>query len=172
MFTANQFVVASSSLRLMNRDNSCGHSPYVTSPLTRRWVWLLWILLAFCQAYVPQNIAYYWKLFILHYMQVLCRSRLCKAYHVYLLYLILQQQLSHLNSPKLDQSQDSDIFYVWLCLVLNHEHVISHDSVWLQFVACTILLYNRIHMEGWKLWKIADRCAPWKISNGAEILIL
>jgi hypothetical protein len=31
--------------------NSCGNSPYVTSSLTRRWVCLSWICLAFCQVY-------------------------------------------------------------------------------------------------------------------------
>jgi hypothetical protein len=32
---------------------------------------------------------------------------------------------------------------------------------------CT-LLYNRIHMEGRSRVQIADRCAPWKISNSRE----
>jgi hypothetical protein len=36
-------------------------------------------------------------------------------------------------------------------LVLYREHVHSHAFVWLLLVACTILLYNRIHTEGWKL---------------------
>jgi hypothetical protein len=42
-------------------------------------------------------------------------------------------------------------FYVWLRLVLQHEHVHSHYFVWLLLVACTILLYNRIHTESSKL---------------------
>jgi hypothetical protein len=32
--------------------NSCGNSPYVTSSLTRRWLHLLWIRLAFRQVYI------------------------------------------------------------------------------------------------------------------------
>jgi hypothetical protein len=32
--------------------NPCGHSPYVTSYLTRGWVRLLWICLTFCQVYI------------------------------------------------------------------------------------------------------------------------
>jgi hypothetical protein len=32
--------------------NHCGHSPYVTSSLTRRWVCFLWICLAFRQTHV------------------------------------------------------------------------------------------------------------------------
>jgi hypothetical protein len=35
--------------------------------------------------------------FLLHYKQVLCQYRLCKADHAYLTYLMLQRQLSHLN---------------------------------------------------------------------------
>jgi hypothetical protein len=42
------------------------------------------------------------------------------------------------------------IFSVWLRFVLCCEHVHSHDFVWLLFVACTILLHNCIHTEGWK----------------------
>jgi hypothetical protein len=47
--TANQFALASSSLRLTTIDLfffqviPCSHSPYVTSSLTRRWVCLLLI---------------------------------------------------------------------------------------------------------------------------------
>jgi hypothetical protein len=43
-FTANQFVLASGPLRPTTRDffqlKSCDNSPYVTSSLTRRWVYL------------------------------------------------------------------------------------------------------------------------------------
>jgi hypothetical protein len=35
-------------------------------------------------------------------MQVLCQSRLCKADHAYIKYLMLQRQLSQLNGRKLD----------------------------------------------------------------------
>jgi hypothetical protein len=49
-FTANQFVLATSPLRLTTNNffsklNPCGHSPYVTSSLTRRWVCRLQLLL-------------------------------------------------------------------------------------------------------------------------------
>jgi hypothetical protein len=43
------------------------------------------------------------------------------------------------------------MFSVWLRLVLYYEHVHSHGFVWLLLAACTILLYNRAHTEGWKL---------------------
>jgi hypothetical protein len=48
-FTANQFVLEPSLLRL----NTCDHSPSVTFFLTR-WLCLLWICLAFRQVYVSQ----------------------------------------------------------------------------------------------------------------------
>jgi hypothetical protein len=54
-FTAKQFVLAPSPLGLTTRVffqlNPYSHSPYVTS-LTRRWVCLLWISLAFRQVCV------------------------------------------------------------------------------------------------------------------------
>jgi hypothetical protein len=57
-FNANQFVLASSPLRLMTRDlffpplSPCGNSPYVRAYLTRRCFCLLWLCLAFHHAYV------------------------------------------------------------------------------------------------------------------------
>jgi hypothetical protein len=58
-FTSNQFVLSPSPLRITTREffqlNPCGHSPYVTSPLTRGWVYLLWTCLAFCQVYVSHT---------------------------------------------------------------------------------------------------------------------
>jgi hypothetical protein len=43
-FTANQFVLTTSPLRLTTSNfifqlNTCGYNPYVTSSLTRGWVW-------------------------------------------------------------------------------------------------------------------------------------
>jgi hypothetical protein len=51
-FTAYQFVLATSLLRLTTSNfffqlNTCYHSPYVTSSLTRRWVCRLQLLLVF-----------------------------------------------------------------------------------------------------------------------------
>jgi hypothetical protein len=54
---------------------------------------------------------------------------------------MLQRQLSHFNGRKFDHCQvyAAYIFYVWLRLVLYHEHVHSLDFVWFLLVACTIL---------------------------------
>jgi hypothetical protein len=50
-FTANQFVLGPSPLRLTNRVffhlNPYSHTPYVTSSLMRRWVCLIWTCLVF-----------------------------------------------------------------------------------------------------------------------------
>jgi hypothetical protein len=111
--------------------------------------------------------ACYWKLFLLHYTQVLCQYRLYKADHAYLTSLFLQWQLSHLNDRKFDNRQvyASYIFYVWHCLVLCYGHVHSYDFVRLLLADCTVLLYNRKYMEVWML------CASLKISNSAENLL-
>jgi hypothetical protein len=51
----------------------------------------------------------------------------------------------------------------WLHLVLYREHVHFRDYVWLLLVACTIFLYNRIHMEGWK--PCTNRRPVWTLEN-------
>jgi hypothetical protein len=56
-FTADQFVFASSPLRLTTniyffRLNTCGHSPYVTFSLTRRWVYRLQLLLVLASSVI------------------------------------------------------------------------------------------------------------------------
>jgi hypothetical protein len=90
------------------RLNPCGHSPYVTSSLTRRWVCLFWICLAFRQVYISHiwHVIRVELFFLLHYTQVLCQYRLYRADHAYLTYLIPQRQSSHLNGRKRDHRHD------------------------------------------------------------------
>jgi hypothetical protein len=84
-FTANQFILAPNPLRITTREffrpNPCGHSPYVTSPLTRRWGCLLRIWLSLLSSVRIVHRACYWKFLLLHYIhvQVLCQSvtKLC-----------------------------------------------------------------------------------------------
>jgi hypothetical protein len=59
-FTINQFVLALSPLRLTARNfffhlNTSGHSPYVTSSLTRGWVCRLQLLLALANAFILRS---------------------------------------------------------------------------------------------------------------------
>jgi hypothetical protein len=56
-FTANQFVLATSPLRLTTNIfifqlNTCGYNPYVTSSLTRGWVCRLELLLVLASAVI------------------------------------------------------------------------------------------------------------------------
>jgi hypothetical protein len=107
-FPANQFVLAPSHLRPTTRLfflqlNPWGRSPYVTFPLTTEWVCLLRIGFTPVKCTIA-HIAYYRKFFLVHYIQVLSQSRLCKT-DVYLTFLMLQRQLNHLNSCKPDRRQ-------------------------------------------------------------------
>jgi hypothetical protein len=59
-FTANQFVLAPSPLRLTARNlffylNTCDHSPYVTSSLTRGWVCRLQLPLVLASAFILRS---------------------------------------------------------------------------------------------------------------------
>jgi hypothetical protein len=59
-FTANQFVLVPSPLRLTTRIfifqlNTCGYSPYVTSSLTRRWLCRLQLLLVFASIVILRS---------------------------------------------------------------------------------------------------------------------
>jgi hypothetical protein len=61
--------------------NPCCHSHYVTSSMTTGWVCVLWI--GFASPLSSVRIAYiacYWEFFLVHYIQVLCQSSLCKAF--------------------------------------------------------------------------------------------
>jgi hypothetical protein len=56
-FTANQFVLATSPVRLTTSNfifqlNTCGYSTYVTSSLTRRWVCRLQLLLGLASSVI------------------------------------------------------------------------------------------------------------------------
>jgi hypothetical protein len=97
-FTANQFVLATSTLIPMIRNifqlNRCGNSPYVSNILSNERMGLsLMNRLRLCEVYVS------------HKEHVLCQYRLCRADLAYLTCLTLQRQLSHLNGRKLDRRQ-------------------------------------------------------------------
>jgi hypothetical protein len=60
LFTANQFVLTTSPLRLTTSNfifqlNTCGYSPYVTSPLTSKWVCCLQLLLVLARAVILRS---------------------------------------------------------------------------------------------------------------------
>jgi hypothetical protein len=88
--------------RFIFQLNFCGTSPYGISSLTRRWVCLLWICLAFRQVFISHILHVIEKCLLLQYAQVLCQ---CRADHAYFTYLTLQRQSSHLNGSKLAHFQ-------------------------------------------------------------------
>jgi hypothetical protein len=126
-FTANQIVLAptpwDSRPETFFQLNTCSYSPYVTSSLTRGWVCLLWVCLALSSVHFAHT-ACYWKFFLLHYIQVLCQYRLCKADHAYLTYLMLQRQLSHSNGRKLDHRQFQPSFPLRPCIPRMRLHLL------------------------------------------------
>jgi hypothetical protein len=76
------------------------------------------------------HIACYWKHFPWHYTQVLYQHRLCRADHVYLTYLMLQRQLSHLNGRKLD----------W-CKVIAHAFTHTTDLDYIKLETKSVGVY-------------------------------
>jgi hypothetical protein len=101
-FTASQLILAPDPSSSTTRDfflhlYPCVRSPSVTS-LTRGWICLLWICFAFVKCmYRTYTVECYWEFFLVHYIHVLCQSRLCKTDHVYSTYLMLQRRVSHLK---------------------------------------------------------------------------
>jgi hypothetical protein len=84
----------------------------------------------------------------LYLIDVLYQSRICKADYVYLIWCynscLATWMVKSLNAAKFRPFIFSDPgFAMSLCFY----HVRSHDFVRLPLVACTVLLYNRIHME-------------------------
>jgi hypothetical protein len=105
--TANQFVLASSPSRLTTTDtlfqlNPCGLSPYVTPSLTRRG----FVSYEYAWPFVKCTYCIYsmlLKFFPFALYRGPLSAEICKADHVYLTYLMLQRQLSHLKGRKLDR---------------------------------------------------------------------
>jgi hypothetical protein len=108
-FTANRFILAPSPLRITIRDfflqlNPCGHSLYVAPSLTRGRDCLLWTGFAFVKC-TYRTYSMLLKILAFALYTSLCQYRLCKSDHAYLTYIILQRQISHLNSRKIDRRQ-------------------------------------------------------------------
>jgi hypothetical protein len=108
----------------MTRDyfnSPCGHSAYVKSSLED--MNMLGLLLSVRIA----HIACYSEFFLLHYKQILCQSRLCKADGAHLTYLMLQRQhipwmvVSLTTSkckPVIFSVSSFALFYTWNMFIL------------------------------------------------------
>jgi hypothetical protein len=87
----------------------CGYRTLAVLVLMKHPLWredgfcLLLICLAFRQVYISHIFRVTEKCLLLHYTQVLCQYRLCRADHTYLTYLMLL--LNRLNGRKLDHRQ-------------------------------------------------------------------
>jgi hypothetical protein len=66
--------------------NPYSYSPYVTSSLNEKIGLSLMNMLGLSSNVRIAHRACYWKFFLLHYVKVLCQSRLYKADHAYLKY--------------------------------------------------------------------------------------
>jgi hypothetical protein len=119
------------------------------------------------------HIIYYWKFFPLHYIQVLCQYRLCKTDHVYLISICYSGSLDAWTVVSLTTAKfKSLIFSVsgfalsytanMLILTILYDFCLSTA----QFCYIIIYIWNVSHVQ------IADRYAPWKISSGAENLVM
>jgi hypothetical protein len=118
-FTANQFVLASRSLRPMPTAYFFNWTLAVISLcniLSDEKIGLsLMNMLGFLSNVRIAHIACYWKFFLLHYIQVLCQSWLCKVAHACLTYLMPQRQLRHLNGRKLTTAKfKPQLNWVWV----------------------------------------------------------
>jgi hypothetical protein len=148
--------------------NPCIHSPYVPSSLTRGWVCLLWICLALSSVRIA-HIACYWKFLLLHYIQVLCHAGFAKQIMILLLILcynvsLVTRTVASLTTAKLKPHIFSMSYTANMFILM-----ILYDFCFLPSQFCYIIVYIR-KVES--PVQIADRCAPCKISNGAQNHVL
>jgi hypothetical protein len=83
--------------------------------------------------------ACYWKFFLLHYIQVLCQYRLCRAYHAYLTYLMLQRQLVTGTVVSLTTAKFKPLIFPMSGFTAN------------MFILMILYDFCFLHTEGWKL---------------------
>jgi hypothetical protein len=153
--------------------NTSGDNPYVTSSLSRRWVCLLRICLAFRQAY------------ILHLQHVIENSFFCTVYKSsvstgfakqimpvlcilfyngsWVTWMVLSLTTAKFK-PLIFSVSGFALSYTMNMFIL----IILYDLFMSRAQFCYIIVYMgkiESHVQ------IADRCAPWKISSGAENLM-
>jgi hypothetical protein len=105
--------------------------------------------LRLCQA----SVSHIYRSFLLEILpcalyKLHCQYRLCKADHIYLTYLMLQLQLSHLGFRKLDLCQVQAFYISMLSFALSYAAnmfilVILHNFCFLLAPFCYIILYIR-----------------------------
>jgi hypothetical protein len=112
--------------------NPCSHSPYVTPSLMTGWVCPSWISFAFVKrTYHTHNILLKSSSLWTAYMS--CRSRLRKADHIYLTYLMLQQQLSHLTVVSLTAARFKPLIFSLSGFTLSYTANMFILMIWYDF---------------------------------------
>jgi hypothetical protein len=179
-FTANQFALAPSPLRITTRIfflqlNPCGRNPYVTPSLTRGWVCLLWIHFASPLSSVHiSHIVYYWKFFLVHYIY---KSSVSPGFSKQIMPLVLilcyNGRLVTWTVVSLTTAKFKPITFSTSGFALSYADtmfilMILYDFCLLpaQF-CCTIVYIRKVKSRV----QIADRCAPCKFSRGAQNLV-
>jgi hypothetical protein len=115
----------------------------------------------------------YWKFFLLHYIQVLCQCRLCKADYACLI-TCYNGSLDTWTVLSLTTAKFVPLIFSMSGFTLSYTAnmfilLILYDFCLLPAQYFCIIIY---------IWKvenrvqIANRCPPWKISNCAENIVL
>jgi hypothetical protein len=128
--------------------NPCSISPYVTSSLTRRWVCLLRICLAFSQVYILHIQHVIEKFLPLHYTQVLCQYRLCRADHACLIHLMLQSCLVTWTVVSLTTSKFKPLIFSMSGFTLSYTTNMFILMILYNFCFFPAQSYIYIYMEG------------------------
>jgi hypothetical protein len=156
--------------------NPCGHIPYVTSSLMGGWVCLLGTGFASSLSSVHiAHIACYWKFFLLLYIQVLFVSPgFSKRIMPFLLILCYNYSLVTWMVVCLTAAEFKRHTFSMSIFALSYAAnmfilMILYEFCLSQAQFCYIIIYIE-KVES--CMQITDLCAPWKISNGAESLVL
>jgi hypothetical protein len=176
--TANQFILASRYFRITTTEffqlNPCGNSPYVTFSLTR-WVCLLWICFAFRQVSVSHIKHVENSSFCTIYKSSVCTGFVNQVTPI-LRILCYNGSLVTWTAVSLTTTKFKPLIQVFsmpgftLSYIANmFILIILYDLCFLPAKFCHIIIYIR-KVES--RMQNADRCAPWKISNGTENLVL
>jgi hypothetical protein len=137
--------------------NTCGHTPYVTSSLTRGWVCVLWVGFAFVKCTYRTFSILLKILPCALYTSPLVTPGFAKQFMSILHILCFNGNLKSFELPWASPPLSLSLLYFLHLAVPKPYAVNMFILVHLLLVTCTIFLYNRIHTEGWML---CANCGP------------
>jgi hypothetical protein len=140
---------------------------YVTSSLTRGWVCLLWIGFTFLLSVSIARIACSWKFFHVHYIQVFCQSKLCKADHVCLI-LCYNGSLVAWMVVSLTIAKCKHLVFLMSGFALSYTGnmfilMILYDFCLLLAQFCYVIIY---------IWSLKVVCKSWTSVHLGKFLIV